>query len=316
MFLEQAREPKNKNWKYLLGLILIILISSLGSMVHDLVVLADSIYNSKPLPKSGNESIGYLSPNVTLLLLIVSYGIFLAGVYFTAKFVHRRSLRSVGTGRPKIDWSRVWFAFGVSAAYWILVNMLLWCINPEEYIYIFRPLPFLLYFCILLVMALLSSLQEQFFFRGYLLQGLGSVSGNRWLPLLVVSVLFALMYASHPEMVAAGFYPMLLRYLSYALFLGILTLMDDGTELAIGFDAANRLVAQSFFSSPDGFFQPDSIFQMTEVGTGDADYALILGQTLLIIVLFLWICHKKYQWNGWREKLSGKIPRLSQHQSL
>lgn len=309
MFLEQAREPKNKNWKYLLGLIIIILISSLGSMVHDLAVFADSVYNDKPLPKNGNESISYLPANATLLLLIVSYSIFIAGVYFTARFLHRRSLRSVATGRPKMDWSRIWFGFGVAAAFWTVMNVILYALEPENYILIFKPLPFLIYFSILFVVSLLSALQEQYFFRGYMMQGLGSVSGNRWLPLAVVSILHALMYATHPEMIKAGFVPMLVWTLSYSLMLSIVTLMDDGTELAIGLDMGHRLIAQSFFTAPEAFFRPDSIFQMVDLETDDTGHASMLAQVFLFVGISLWFCYKKYNWSGWREKLSGKILR-------
>lgn len=312
MFLEQAREPKNKNWRYLVGLILIVLVSTMGSAVHDLAILADSMHNAKPLPKSGNESIGYLSANATLLVLVIYYAIFIIGIYFTVKYLHRRSLRSVGTGRPKIDWHRIFFAFAISAFYWTVVNSILWYLDPIEYIFNFRPGPFAIYVSILLVVSVLSAFQEQLFFRGYLMQGFASVFGNKWLPLILVSLLFSLVYASHPEMVAMGFYPMLTRYLSYALFLGILTLMDDGVELAIGFDAANRLVAQSFFTSPDGFFRPDSLFTVAneQITPQMIDHVFVIGQTWFIIILFLAICRKKYQWSGWRDKLTGKLRRV------
>jgi membrane protease YdiL (CAAX protease family) len=309
MFLEQAREPKNKNWRYLVGFILIVLVGTMGGAVHDLAIIADSIYNTKPLPTSGNESIGYFSANTTLLILCVYYAVFLIGIYFTVKYLHRRNMRSVATGRAKLDWNRIFFAFGISALYWTVVNLFLWWFEPGQYDLIFRPGPFALYFCILLTVSLLSSFQEQFFFRGYFLQGLASVSGNRWLPLLIVSLLFSRMYALHPEMLEMGFAPMFVRYFSYALFLGILTLMDDGVELAIGFDAANRLVEQSFYTAPDAFFKPDSIFTVNETAGDTVDNVFVIGQTLLGIVLFLWVCSKKYKWSGWREKLTGKLHR-------
>ena len=76
--------------------------------------------------------------------------------------------------------------------------------------------------------------------RGYLMQGIGLMSGKRWVPLVTTSMIFGLLHFFNPEVEKLG-YGIMVYYIGTGFFLGILTLMDEGLELAIGFHAANNL---------------------------------------------------------------------------
>ncbi len=45
---------------------------------------------------------------------------------------------------------------------------------------------------------------EEYLFRGYLMQGIGIISGNRWLPLILTSLAFGLMHYANPEIAKFG----------------------------------------------------------------------------------------------------------------
>ena len=66
------------------------------------------------------------------------------------------------------------------------------------------------------------------------MQGLGVLAKNRWLPLIFTSTLFGLMHIANPEIGKLG-YMLMVHYIGTGFLLGIMTLMDEGLELALGF---------------------------------------------------------------------------------
>src|SRR5690606_5499249 len=101
---------------------------------------------------------------------------------------------------------------------------------------------------------------EELFFRGYLMQGIYMFCAVRIVPFLLSSILFGLMHISNPEVENMGIQIMII-YIGSGLFLGALTLLDDGMELAIGYHAANNFVRCLFFTLKKTVFQTTSIFR-------------------------------------------------------
>ena len=311
MFLELGVKPQNKFWKYLVGSLIFLLGFTIGQIMISLVVmLLESVNHTSKLPAIGSASLGYLPPNVTLFLLAIAYVISLATLYFIFRYLHRQNWTSVTTSRPKTDWNRTVFAFAVSAIYWILCYSVLVYFWPDEQTFQFRPIPFLIFFCILIVLTFLRAMTEQTFYYGYMMQGFANLCGNRWFPLLMVSIVSSVIYATHPEISAMGFVEMALFQFIYSLFFSVLVLMDEGIELAIGFEAATLLIMESFFTSEATALKTDALFTTFYDESETSDYGIGLENYVIritIIVLFLLICAQKYRWTNWKEKLTGKI---------
>ncbi|MEL6867899.1 MAG: CPBP family glutamic-type intramembrane protease, partial [Bacteroidota bacterium] len=73
------------------------------------------------------------------------------------------------------------------------------------------------------------------------MQGLGNGFGNRWMPLLITSALFGAMHLLNPEIKAFGLGLMMTYYITFGLFLGIISLMDNSLDLALGIHAATNI---------------------------------------------------------------------------
>ena len=84
---------------------------------------------------------------------------------------------------------------------------------------------------------------EEYGFRGYLAQGIGSWMRNRWAVLIITSVAFGLMHSANPEVEEYGYGIMMAQYITMGLILGVVTLLDDGIEVAMGIHAAVGVVA-------------------------------------------------------------------------
>ena len=144
---------------------------------------------------------------------------------------------------------------------------------------------------------------EELIFRGYLMQGFGILFKNRWGPLLSTSIIFGLLHLWNPEIDKLGF-ELIWYYIGTGLFLGIITLMDDGVELALGFHAANNLVTALLVTASWTAFQTESILIDNSSPS--------LGKEMLITLLIIYpiitiIFAKKYQWKDWKKQLTNKF---------
>lgn len=309
MFLEQGVKPGNKFWKYLLGFIAVVAALILGHMIINLVIFLQSLSdNANQLPQRANDSLGYLPPNITLLLLAFGYIIAAGVIYLVVKYLHRQTWQSVISIREKTDRKRIFFAFGGSFIFWLLGQLFMLYIMPDDQVLSFHLVPFLIYFIILFFACFIRAFVEQYVFRGYLMQGVANFTNYRWIPLILIAAINAAISSMHPEQSFYGFTEIFLSILPYTLFLGIITLMDDGIELAIGFHMATLFVIQVIWTSDNTALKTDALF-IQKIYDSDTVALEAYLPHLIIIPLFLFIFGKKYKWSGWRKKLIGKIEK-------
>jgi len=149
----------------------------------------------------------------------------------------------------------------------------------------------------------LQTSMEEYYMRGYMMQGLGILTKNRWFPLLFTSLLFGLLHIFNPEVEKLG-YGIMVFYIGTGLFLGIITLMDEGLELAIGFHAANNLTAALLVTADWTAFSTDSLYRDISEPVLGWD---ILVPVLVVFPILLYVFSVMYNWTNWKERLAGKV---------
>ena len=184
--------------------------------------------------------------------------------------------------------------------------------SPNDFVYNFKPIPFLILAVIGILLIPVQTSTEEYVFRGYLMQGFAVLAKNRWFPLVLTSVIFGTMHIANPEVEKMG-YIILIYYIGTGFFLGIITLMDEGMELALGFHAANNLVTALLVTSDWSAFQTNSVFK--DVSSPSAGFE-ILVPIFIIFPILLFIFSKKYNWTNWKEKLTGKIIVVQQIENI
>ncbi|MGB2274018.1 MAG: lysostaphin resistance A-like protein, partial [Flavicella sp.] len=209
-------------------------------------------------------------------------------------------------------WNRVFFSFSLWTGITVLLVGIQYLVMPESLVVNFQLKPFLLLMLIAIALIPIQTSLEEYFFRGYLLQALGILTKNRWFPLLFTSVLFGLAHMSNPEVNKLGPF-LMIYYIGTGLFLGILTLMDDGLELSIGFHAANNLITALLVTADWQVFQTYSIFK----DVSEPNLWLSILPSLIVFPLLLLFFAKKYGWTDWKGKLFGpvKAPVLEKNAS-
>jgi len=300
-FLEQDLNKRLPFAWYLLGSMIVIIFSFVGQIPIWFFIP----YESNALVDSKNlmSIFSHLDSNLTLFLILFPFFIAFLGFLFVLNKIHKQSIVNVTTSRKSIDYNRFFFAF----SFWSLVSISLVTIGyymaPENYEITFQLKPFLIMFLISVLLVPFQSGLEEYLFRGYLMQGFAKLTKNRWLPLILTSVIFGSLHFSNPEIVKLGF-GLLAYYIGTGFFFGIMTLMDEGIELALGFHIANNLLTALLVTADWTAFQTHSILKDISEPTLMPELLISLG---LLYPLSLLILSNKYGWSNWKHKLTSRI---------
>lgn len=309
MFIAQALKPQNEFWKYIVGFVIVFVAMFAGQIPLAAAIGIKALNEGKPMPATEEEMLTFLDLNLTFFLILLSFAIALLALLIVVRALHNQKVREVITSRPRVDWKRIFFSFAIWAVFSACSVFLVYYLEPESYVLQFNPEKFAVLAIIAVVMIPLQTTAEELIFRGYLMQGIGLVSAYKWVPLVITSLIFGALHLANPEVGKMG-YIVSLYYVGTGLFLGIITLMDEGTELALGFHAANNLVAALLVTADWTAFQTPSVFK--DISEPSAGYD-ILFPLLVIYPILLLIFSKKYNWTSWREKLTGKIVLPNQY---
>ena len=307
MYIKQAFHNKHNWWLYVAGLAIVFVTLILGQIPYSVILIAKAVEAGVDLQKLNfGQTMGLLDSNLNLFLLLLSYAAGFLGILFVVKTLHKQSIRSLTTSRLKIDWKRFWFAFlfwGIVSSGLVLID---YYMSPEHYVFNFKLIPFLILAAIAIVLVPLQTSFEEYLFRGYLMQGIGVFCKNRWVPLIITSLTFGLLHIANPEIEKLG-YILLVHYIGTGFFLGIITLMDEGLELALGFHAANNLFTALLVTADWTAFQTNSILR--DVSDPDVGNFEIFASVLIIYPILILIFAKVYKWTNWKAKLLGPVTK-------
>lgn len=309
MYIEQAYKVLHDWWRYLLGVVIAIVGIGIFSVPHGLAVAMKQMQGEVDMDKMQdvNYLMGLFESNLNLVFLLLPFAGGLLGLFLAVKLLHKQSITKLTTSRNKIDWKRFWFAFllwGIVSSVMILIGYFL---TPEDFVVNFNLKPFLILCAIAILLIPIQTSFEEYLFRGYLMQGIGVLVKNKWLPLIITSTVFGLLHIANPEVDVMG-NQIMIFYIGTGLFLGILTLMDDGMELALGFHLANNLFTALLVTADWTAFQTHSILKdmsdPTESGVGE-----IMIPVFVIFPILLFVFAKKYKWTNWKDKLLGPVEK-------
>ena len=297
-FLQQAKNGLNEWWMYPIVIVITfvgyflgqvpLLFAVMRSLDSDINLGTDDLQSFFSNPDF--STIG-ISNNIGLLLLLVVFIFALVTFYFIFTVVHKRAFTSLISPLQKLNWKKVLFSFLL----WFLLagvaEGVLYYMTPETYALTFNPRKFAVLFIIAILILPIQTSFEEILFRGYIMQGIGSVARQPWIPLVITSLLFGLVHSSNPEVASYGLLPMQFYYVSAGLFLGLITILDDSLDLALGVHAATNIFGALILSYEGGAMQTDSLFK-----TSTIDPIVMSIAFIATAIIFILICYKRYNW--------------------
>ena len=304
-FLQKGYKGKNDWWMYVVMLLIIIVTNVLGQIPITIKAYWASNEDMERFTESAKNNFADLGidSNLYLFLILLSFVVPFIFFYIVLRAMHRKRLAWVLTAREKIDWKRV----GYGALVWGILTVLFIggsiLLAPENYVWNFKPIPFLLLCLVSILVIPFQTTFEEVLFRGYYVQGLALWMKSKWLPMLIMSVVFGTLHMFNPEIDKLGDIAILL-YIATGIFFGITTLLDEGAELAIGMHAINNILAALFVTTDWTVFQTDALY--VDISEPHLGWEVILP-VVVMYPLVIFIFSKKYGWKNWQDKLFGKV---------
>lgn len=290
----------NKSWAYFSTLALLItgyvLFQSI--ILYPLMdILLENGYTQENILENTNllfdSNALKMDMNYVLLLELGMFVLAFVGFYLGLKFFHRKTLSSVLTGYEKFRFSRFCFSFLIWGILLVAIVVTDYLINPSGMQLIFNPKGFFISLLIMLLFMPIQSGLEEVVFRGYMLQGLSQVFRNGIVPLILTSLLFGFAHLSNPEVKEYGWPIMLTYYIGFALFMGTITLLDEGLELAFGIHFSNNIISSVLISSKTSVIKTYSIFE-TKTEDPYSEMLIWLCMASITFALFWY----KYKWKN------------------
>jgi len=300
-YIQQAYKGKTELWMFLLTAIIIS-----GIFILNFIMF---LFTSKEDLAIAYELIKNIPTNLSLIINLLPFAILLILLFILVKYMHQRSILSLTTSRDKVDWKRFFFSFSLIITFIVVPFLIAYYIDPSQVELQFNAQKFAILLVISLILFPFQIGLEEYLFRGYFMQHLGIIVKNKWFPLIITSVLFGIAHSANPEVAEIGFIVMVF-YIGTGLTLGIMTLMDEGLELALGFHLGNNLMAALLVTADWSALQTDAIFKYTSEQANNTLLEILLP-VLFFYPLILFIMARKYKWTNWKEKLFGRVEKPS-----
>ena len=288
--LECVTAQKSQWYWYLLVIFICFMATNtVGAIPLFIILITQWIQNPKPLTDinsfSQESMMSGIDSNLYLASMAFSFVVFLAVAIWIIKMFHGRSWTEVINGTKRVRWSR----FFVGLAVWGVLQVGSFAINymtdPNNFEFRFEPVRFIFLTIITLTMIPLQSSCEDFVFRGYLAQGVASWTGSRLWALLIPSVLFALLHSANPEVTKYGFGVMMANYFLIGLTFGLISLLDDGIELAMGAHSINNILGSMLMTYEGSALRTDALFKAKIINPGEDLFIAVISSIVFIGIL-------------------------------
>jgi membrane protease YdiL (CAAX protease family) len=306
--LEASFTGKNSFWRYIVMFAIVLIVSNtIGALPLIVAMVLKSASNPdlfSQLSANPNDFSGLgLEPNIGLITMLFPFVAGLVSFIIFIKPLNNRSFKFTINGTGSIRWNR----FFVSALIWTILSALYLFmylkIDPSNFTISNKTYTLIILAVISLLFIPFQAAFEEVLFRGYLMQGFAAVLHNRWFPLIMTSVMFGLMHAFNPEVKEYGFLTMMPQYILFGLIFGVITILDDGIEAAMGAHTANNIFLCIMVTNKSSALQTQALLVQNNIYPWTEFTGLLFTGIAFILILKI-----VFKWDDF-SRLWGKINR-------
>ncbi len=283
---------------YLLGLVAILIgVYFLGGALI-------SLFISAKLP--AGETLGALSnpkdlfsKNEFFSLNMIPFAFGILAIVFCSRLIFKRSFRTFLTARPRFDFTRFFFSFGLWSTL-MMVSFFITFIDFNHQIHWnFQSEHFFYLLLLSLILVPIQTGFEEILFRGFLLQLVGKVTQKGIYLILINGILFGALHLMNPEIDKLGSFA-IGYYIISGIFTAFIAVMDDGIELSWGFHLANNLFGIIIVTNDWQVIQTDALFLDVSPPTLGWDMVVTMFLFYPLMILVFWLV---YRWKNWNKVL-------------
>ena len=284
-YLQIARNGRNDWWRYLISFPTILMIWLGVGTIPVVLLMAYVLMDGDPTTSFSGTGFAGISVVLEFLVTMLTFIPFIVATLLAVRFIHARSLRTLITAEARIRWGRIVAGAGVWFVIAALISIVEALLYPGRYVLTFQAATLIVYAAIALIFIPIQTSAEELFFRGYLLQWMGLRLKNKWILALLNGVLFFLPHIVNPEM-AVNSILIGLGYFAIGFFFTLITLQDNGMELALGMHAANNLFAALFANYTISALPSPALFTVQTLDPVYSLLSVVIGMTVFYMIFF------------------------------
>jgi len=288
--LESTFTGKNSFWRYAVMIVAVFLAANtIGAVPLIIAMAARSVSNPDvftQIAANPNDfsSLG-LDPNSGLVMMLFPFVAGLVTFVLLVYSLNNRTIKQTINGTNKIRWNH----FFISGLIWLMFSAIYLFvymkIDPSNFTINNTSVSLIILIVITILFIPFQAAFEEVLFRGYLMQGFTAVMKNRWFPLIMTSLMFALMHAFNPEVREFGFYTMMPQYIVFGLIFGVITILDDGIEAAMGAHTANNIFLCIMVTNKSSALQTPALYVQNNIAPWTEFAGLLISGIVFILVL-------------------------------
>ena len=279
-YVNEVRQGRHQ-WGNLLGMLIILFAWLIvGTAVSLLITYA----------ATGGVDTTKLTPLMGFVVTMAGFPIFLLGICFVVRFIHRRPVRSLITSRGRVDWGRVGQGFAVWFGLWFLGQLVRFLLDPASLSLVDDLLALVAFAPLAIIMTVIQTTTEELFFRGYVIQQASLIRARPAFLAVTSAALFTVPHLLNPEASAGGLITIFFGYfLSTGVIWAVVSLVDGTTELAIGAHFANNIASILLVGTSGTIIGTPALFtgDTFEPITGAVIATIIAALFGVIVLVFL-----------------------------
>ena len=288
--LESTFAGKNSFWRYIVMFAVILIVSNtIGAVPLLIATLIKSASNpavfSQLAANPNDLSVIGLSQNTGFVMMLFPFIAGLIAFILLIKPLNNRTLRITINGSGGIRWNR----FFISGAVWMIISalylMLYLKVDPSNFSINNKTSSLIILSIVSVLFIPFQAAFEEVLFRGYLMQGFAALVKNRWFPVIMTSILFGLMHGFNPEIKEFGFFTMMPQYITFGLIFGIITILDDGIEAAMGAHTANNIFLCIMVTNRSSALQTHALYEQFNIHPWTEFLALVITGIIFVLIL-------------------------------
>lgn len=307
-FLDNARGGKNNWWRYFLTIIL-----TFGTpiMLEIIILTFISIFYVLATRTDPTEQINavFSDPILGIAIVGISSAVSIFFLYVGVQFIHERKFTSLFNGDYNIKWKRILKGSGIWFTILMIGTLISLLLDPSGVEVTFNPNTFIILLILSLAVFPIQASFEELFFRGYLMQGMGVLTKKPIIPLLVTSIIFAVLHYGNGVDTVMNVDIVLSTFI-FGLTAGIITLGENGLETAMGVHIINNIFVSVVYNSPDAYSQGlPSILTSTTVPNPVLDVPIFALYALVLLIIVFWN-KKEMLYNVFKGKMDVKMDKM------
>jgi len=259
--------------------------------LYTAIIIKNLITNSdKPIGTTMDQLMGHFSYPVGYSFLMSGFVVIVLMVVFCIRVIHRRKFGTLWSDedrfRPKEFIKGLVFSIILFSLSDFIVNhntpgYMTWVFNPDKF-WIFLPFA--------LIFIPIQTLAEELIFRGHFYQTFGLVTKNKWVSLVICSVIFGALHFTNAEM-GIDAWKVGAVYIGSGLLIGFTVLISKGIEFGWAFHLVNNLYLSTIVTFPGSSLDGPTLYMKPKPS---ADWILTeFLVEVLILVLVVGVIYRK-----------------------